>query len=144
MEYARSGLAALGFSSNIWFWLEDSYIAEASKLKPLLHTWSLAVEEQFYIVFPLFAYLLIRHASNRMWQWLIAVFVASLLLAQVGTVHFAKFNFYHLPTRALGAYGRLYCCSGQLSRKTDKVATALSRSCRSRLRGAHPLHNLDG
>ncbi|SFN47749.1 Peptidoglycan/LPS O-acetylase OafA/YrhL, contains acyltransferase and SGNH-hydrolase domains [Cohaesibacter marisflavi] len=100
MEYARSGLAALGFSSNIWFWLEDSYIAEASKLKPLLHTWSLAVEEQFYIVFPLFAYLLIRHASNRMWQWLIAVFVASLLLAQVGTVHFAKFNFYHLPTRA--------------------------------------------
>ena len=100
MEYAKSGLAALGFSSNIWFWLENSYIAEASKLKPLLHTWSLAVEEQFYIVFPLLAYLLIRHASGRIWQWLLGLFVFSLVLAHFGAYYFAKFDFYYLPTRA--------------------------------------------
>lgn len=51
-EYAGSLLSSLFFGSNVWFWLEDSYWAESSALKPLLHTWSLAVEEQFYLVFP--------------------------------------------------------------------------------------------
>ena len=47
-------VAAVGlFSSNVLFWIEADYFAPAAELKPLLHTWSLAVEEQFYIVFPL-------------------------------------------------------------------------------------------
>ena len=39
------------FSSNVLFWLESGYFEAASELKPFLHTWSLAVEEQFYFVF---------------------------------------------------------------------------------------------
>ena len=39
--------------SNILFWMESDYFDTASELKPLLHTWSLGVEEQFYVLFPL-------------------------------------------------------------------------------------------
>ena len=52
-EYARSMLAAVYSGSNILFWHEAGYFDSPSSLKPLLHTWSLAVEEQFYILFPL-------------------------------------------------------------------------------------------
>ena len=52
-EFAESGLASLLMVSNIFFWTEDSYTAEPSKFKFLLHTWSLSVEEQFYILFPI-------------------------------------------------------------------------------------------
>ena len=52
VEFSGSILSSLGFGSNIWFWLEDSYTAQASELKPFLHTWSLSIEEQFYFIFP--------------------------------------------------------------------------------------------
>jgi peptidoglycan/LPS O-acetylase OafA/YrhL len=50
---ARSALAALGFSSNVLFLREADYFDKASSLKPLMHTWSLGLEEQFYVVWPL-------------------------------------------------------------------------------------------
>jgi len=50
---AKSALAVPVFSSNFFFWSERGYFGGAGELKPLLHTWSLAVEEQFYIVFPI-------------------------------------------------------------------------------------------
>lgn len=52
-EVSRSILATLAFASNLFFWSEVGYFDAAAGAKPLLHTWSLAVEEQFYIVFPL-------------------------------------------------------------------------------------------
>ncbi len=54
---AKSALATIGFSSNILFWSESGYFDTPSALKPLLHTWSLAVEEQFYVVYPWFLWL---------------------------------------------------------------------------------------
>ena len=53
-DFGQSLIAVATFSSNILFWIESGYFATASELKPLLHTWSLAVEEQYYILFPLF------------------------------------------------------------------------------------------
>ncbi len=51
-------IAAVGFVSNIWFWREDAYAAEPSAFKPLLHTWSLSVEGQFYLLYPAAIFLL--------------------------------------------------------------------------------------
>ncbi|MDG2002502.1 MAG: acyltransferase [Novosphingobium sp.] len=53
-EFSQSLIAVSTFSSNFFFWRESEYFSTASELKPLLHTWSLAAEEQFYPLFPLF------------------------------------------------------------------------------------------
>lgn len=51
--FGKSLAAIVVFSSNVLFWREAGYFDTAAELKPMLHTWSLAVEEQFYIFFPL-------------------------------------------------------------------------------------------
>src|SRR5205085_5869018 len=61
-EYEQLGkhaFASAAFISNIVFWREAGYFDTAAELKPLLHLWSLGVEEQFYIVWPLFLALLL-------------------------------------------------------------------------------------
>ena len=60
-ELGESLLAVTTFSSNILFWQQSGYFAAEAELIPLLHTWSLAVEEQFYLLFPLVIILF--------WQW---------------------------------------------------------------------------
>jgi len=52
-ELGRTALATVGFASNVMFFSLSDYFDGAAELKPLLHTWSLAVEEQFYLAFPL-------------------------------------------------------------------------------------------
>ena len=55
VDFAKSALSAIGFGSNFFFYYSTTeYGADSALLKPLLHTWSLGVEEQFYIVFPIF------------------------------------------------------------------------------------------
>jgi len=51
-DFGQSVLAAIGFSSNIYFWLKLDYWGQSAEYVPLLHIWSLAVEEQFYLIFP--------------------------------------------------------------------------------------------
>ena len=53
-DFSQSLIAVAIFASNILFWRESGYFDTAAELKPLLHTWSLAVEEQYYVLFPLF------------------------------------------------------------------------------------------
>lgn len=53
-DFSQSIIAVVTFSSNILFWKESGYWGTENELKPLLHTWSLAVEEQYYLIFPLF------------------------------------------------------------------------------------------
>ena len=60
-QYAGSILSTLAFGSNIWFWREDSYWGGASDFKPFLHTWSLSVEEQFYIIYPIVLLILSKY-----------------------------------------------------------------------------------
>ena len=52
--FAQSVAAVTLFSSNFLFFIQSGYFDLASELKPLLHTWSLAVEEQYYLIFPVF------------------------------------------------------------------------------------------
>jgi peptidoglycan/LPS O-acetylase OafA/YrhL len=100
--FGRTLTAASLSGSNIFFWWEaGDYFADKSDLKPLLHTWSLGVEEQFYIVFPL---ILLGLRWLRGWRFLnLAVWsglVLSLALAIYGTRTFTIATFYLLPTRA--------------------------------------------
>ena len=59
-DYGRSLFATVTFSSNVYFYIRGDYFDTAAEFMPLLHTWSLAVEEQYYIVFPLLLALLAR------------------------------------------------------------------------------------
>ena len=99
-EYAGSLISSLFFTSNIWFWLQDAYTAEPSRLKPLLHTWTLSVEEQFYIFFPILVMLVVKLRKDYLLPILVMVFLGSLQLAQVSSEHVPEANFYLIPMRA--------------------------------------------
>ena len=60
LEYSESAFASIFFYANLFFQNFDFYNAESTKLMPLLHTWSLAIEEQFYIIFPLFCFIVFK------------------------------------------------------------------------------------
>ncbi len=98
--YARSLLAVLGFASNLHFWGASGYFDAAAELSPLLHTWSLAVEEQYYLLFPL-AMLLLARRGGRALPWAIGLAAAGSLAVSVwASTHKAGANFFLLPTRA--------------------------------------------
>jgi peptidoglycan/LPS O-acetylase OafA/YrhL len=65
LEFFRSVAAVVTFTSNFFFWLQSGYFDSAAVEKPLLHTWSLAVEEQFYLALPLLIWALLRFARGR-------------------------------------------------------------------------------
>ncbi|MBB3192584.1 acyltransferase family protein [Halomonas cerina] len=100
------GLVAISlFASNVLFWLKTHYFAPSAEENPLLHTWSLAIEEQFYIVFPLLLLFLWRHAYRHMLTAILVLSALSLLAAEWGWRQAPSANFFLLPTRAweLGA-----------------------------------------
>ncbi len=99
VDFAQSLVAVATFWSNVLFWQESDYFARAAELKPLLHTWSLAVEEQYYILFPLLMMILWRWARGWVVPILALLFAASLIGAQVGSIMDPDFTFYMLPTR---------------------------------------------
>ena len=67
-SFGKSLYSVVLFVSNITFMEESDYFADLSEDKPLLHTWSLAVEEQYYILFPLFIMLFWRFGKHRVMQ----------------------------------------------------------------------------
>jgi peptidoglycan/LPS O-acetylase OafA/YrhL len=101
-EYTLLGkhvLAGTMFSSNIVFWLEAGYFDKASHLKPLLHLWSLGVEEQFYIFWPLILFWAYRHSWS-FGRLMSALIVLSCLICIYVSSVSAVTAFYWLPTRA--------------------------------------------
>jgi peptidoglycan/LPS O-acetylase OafA/YrhL len=99
-EFAKSVVAICLFSSNIQFWSEAGYFAPAVDAKPLLHTWSLAVEEQFYLLFPLFIMVASRYGWRSIATLIVIATLISLALAEFSSHYHPASNFYFLPTRA--------------------------------------------
>ena len=98
--FGRSLALAALFSSNIGFWSEAGYFDTDAHFKPLLHTWSLGIEEQFYLLFPLLLLGLYRLAPNRRAPALALLVLVSFGLGVRWVVQAPESAFYLLPARA--------------------------------------------
>jgi peptidoglycan/LPS O-acetylase OafA/YrhL len=99
-DFSESVVAVVFLASNVLFWREEEYFAPAAELKPLLHTWSLAVEEQFYLLFPIFLLLAWRFGRNRVFWSICLIGAISLAASEWGWRNNPSANFYLAPTRA--------------------------------------------
>jgi len=114
-DFGRSILSIIFFISNIYFWVTGGKYGDESELiRPLLHTWSLSVEEQFYILFPIFLIIIIKFFRKHLFTILFIIFSFSLIFAQWSSEtgikinyiffkfdinFFEKFNFYFILSR---------------------------------------------
>ena len=103
-DLGRASAAQAVFAANIHYWLDSGYFAGSADEKPLLHTWSLAVEEQFYLVVPFLLWGVYRSGALRSRRsvglLLAAGFAASFALSLYGVARHREATFYFLPTRA--------------------------------------------
>lgn len=99
-SFSQSLVASSLFSSNFLFYLTSGYFDTTSELKPLLHTWSLAIEEQYYILFPFFLILTHKIGKKYTIHFILLITTASLLAAQYGQLINHQLTFYMLPTRS--------------------------------------------
>ena len=98
--FASSLWAAVGFYSNIFWYFElGEYGSQSGLLQPFLHTWSLAIEEQFYLVWPFFLLLLMRFLRTRILLVTSLIFVVSLVVAQMTTDWKADVSFFSTASR---------------------------------------------
>lgn len=96
---AKSAIFATFFSSNIYFWRTTGYFDAGNEFKPLLHTWSLAVEEQFYIFLPLAVLLIVRYARRYLTAAFVFACLTSLVLSEITLKYSAGTAYFLLPTR---------------------------------------------
>ena len=100
-NFSLSAISSIFFSSNIYFHYSGLlYGAESSLLKPLLHTWSLSVEEQFYIFFSIFILFFFNFFKKFLNIIFIVIFLISISFANYASDHHISFNFYMIFSRA--------------------------------------------
>ncbi len=130
--YAKSQLATLAFSANIYFWRDTGYFSRAAEEKPLLHLWSLGVEEQFYLLFPLLLVFLAARKPRAALYALSAMTLVSLLLNPLASkLGVDGASFWLLPMRAwelgAGAILALLPASFAPQRSTGAPSALLAR-----------------
>jgi peptidoglycan/LPS O-acetylase OafA/YrhL len=128
-DYAQSQVAVSMFISNLLFWRQTGYFDSANELKPLLHTWSLAVEEQFYLIYPVGILLIFRYFKR--WMSSLIVFVAflSFVFAQWASYKRPALAFYFLPARIwellVGALVAIFL----INRQEKRIHRVLRETC---------------
>ncbi|MEO3415322.1 acyltransferase family protein [Roseovarius sp. CAU 1744] len=98
-DYARSLSYAAMFISNIHFLEKSSYFDVGAEFRPLLHTWSLAVEEQYYLLFPLVLWALGQFMRTKFLIVFLILSALSLALAEWGWRNYPTENFFFSPSR---------------------------------------------
>lgn len=98
-DFSQSLIGVSTFTANFLFWRESSYFDNPAELKPLLNSWSLAVEEQFYILFPLLLVLMSKLKRVISLFVIVVIFCTSLTIAQWLVSSKPDAAFYLLPTR---------------------------------------------
>ncbi|NHQ89637.1 acyltransferase family protein [Janthinobacterium lividum] len=123
-RFSQSLVAVSAFASNILFWGTSGYFDSAAELKPLLHTWSLAVEEQYYLIFPVFLMFAWRLGKRFILSSLVLVFILSLALAQWASSAMPMAGFFLLPTRGwellIGAFVAFYFANSKRKPSSKK------------------------
>ena len=99
-DFSKSLLTAIVSCSNIFFSQQSGYFDGPRDMKPLLHTWSLGVEEQFYVVLPLILIVIYRSWRNRRKVWIASIAFVSFAISAVGVVYFPIGAFFRLESRA--------------------------------------------
>lgn len=102
IKFSKSLIYSIFFSSNFFFWLDGGYFGPNDKLKPLLHFWSLGVEEQFYIFFPALFYFIIKYLKSKtLIFYLILILTILSLFFNIFLINLGGSNpaFFLLPTR---------------------------------------------
>ena len=94
-EFGRSAIAAIAYLSNVFFWLSSDYFQGSSELSPLLHTWSLAVEEQFYLVFPVIVWASYK-AGKRAFYWSVAALFTCSFVASIWYINTSASTVFYL------------------------------------------------
>jgi peptidoglycan/LPS O-acetylase OafA/YrhL len=94
-ELGRQALASVGFVANFFFWSESGYFDASAPLKPLLHLWSLGIEEQFYIGWPLL--LVFLYQRTRHLKWIFGALALASFLWNVLTVATSSESAFYLP-----------------------------------------------
>lgn len=100
VEFCKSLLWSSLAVGNVYFWQESGYFGPEASAQPLLHYWSLGVEEQFYLLFPALAMLIWKWGKARLAAVLAVIFVLSLIASELMVRHSPEAAFYLLPFRA--------------------------------------------
>jgi peptidoglycan/LPS O-acetylase OafA/YrhL len=129
-NYFDSVIATSTYWSNIYFWQNLNYFSGSADLQPLLHTWSLSIEEQYYVIYPFFLLLCWRLGKTSILVILVVVFIVSFGIAQWGSNNYPHANFYLLVTRGwellVGAFVAFYLSKNSTVRETNLTAQIAS------------------
>ena len=128
-DFAASMVSAAFSVSNIHFYHQTGYFDGPSSSKPLLHTWSLAVEEQFYIFLPILLVLLRRFAPRRVDLSIYFIVALSFLASAYGAIKLSSSYFLPCPHAGVGAAVRDDACSGFMPADPPASSTGSRRSC---------------